>query len=235
MFSKSITSRIILIVTLLFCSSFFANAALTPVNDLRQVSILINAKNDCSGYFGSGFSQCEITHVPSTNSPVFAEIMGKFDEDGSTETTASSQASDWNFYGNTQQNPGNNGTGTWYYTGANYPGISFWVAKASKKFVLNWMVIDNEENRDTCGPSKEFSIDCLSLAVSVKTGDWTTPVNTNGKNRSPKELSHISFYGKNCDSQPCERQVTDIPEPTSIALFSLALLGIAAHRKKCTV
>ena len=121
MFSKRKFSKVLLIVASLF-SSFFANASLTPVGDLLQVSILIaeneqgNKKNDCSGYFGQGFDECKITHVPSSDTTVFAEIMGKFEGEGATQFAAPSQASDWNFDVNNltnQTNPGENGTGTW--------------------------------------------------------------------------------------------------------------------------
>jgi hypothetical protein len=232
MLSKNIFSTALLFGLSLF-TSYAANASLTTVGDLIQVSILITEdNNDCSGYFGQGFDNCEITHVPSPNTPIFAEIMGKFglDDNGNIENAfvAPSQASDWNFDVNNQTNemhPGDNETGQWHYTGTEYPGVSYWVTKASNDFILHWMIADNSDNRATCASSGEFSINCLSLAVSVTTGAWTTPLN--------KELSHISFYGNKCDNN-CG-PTTNVPEPTSIALFALALLGITARRKKFTL
>ncbi|PKH86304.1 PEP-CTERM sorting domain-containing protein [Colwellia sp. Bg11-28] len=243
MFSKRKFSKVLLIVASLF-SSFFANASLTPVGDLLQVSILVadnvqGNSNDCSGYFGQGFEECKITHVPSSDTTVFAEIMGKFEGEGATQFAAPSQASDWNFDVNNltnQTNPGENGTGTWNYTGAEYPGVSYWVAKAgSAGFILNWMIADNADNRSTCASPDEFSVSCLDLAVSVTTGAWTTPLTAGNGNSPiiPRNLSHISFYGNKCDGD-CGPTTTSIPEPTSIALFALAFLGIAARRKNST-
>jgi hypothetical protein len=232
MFSKIKFSKALLIVASLF-TSFVANASLTPVGDLLQVSVLIaeteqgNKKNDCSGYFGQGFEQCKITHVPSSDTTVFAEIMGKFGDEN--KFNAPSQASDWNFDVNGQTNeahPDENETGQWNYTGTEYPGVSYWVAKAgSAGFILNWMIADNADNRITCDSPDEFSVSCLSLAISVTTGAWTTP--------SVKGLSHISFYGNKCDND-CGPTTTSVPEPSSLALIALAFLGIAARRKKFT-
>ena len=118
--------------------------------------------------------------MPSSDTTVFAEIMGKFEGGGATQFAAPSQASDWNFDvdGQTNEaNPGENGTGQWNYTGTEYPGVSYWVAKAgSAGFILNWMIADNTDNRNTCASPDEFSVSCLSLAVSVTTGAWTTPL-----------------------------------------------------------
>ncbi len=243
MFSKRKFSKVLLLTAALF-TSFFSNASLTPVGDLLQVSVLIadnvqGNSNDCSGYFGQGFEQCKITHVPSSDTTVFAEIMGKFEGGGATQFAAPSQASDWNFDvdGQTNEaNPGENGTGQWNYTGTEYPGVSYWVAKAgSAGFILNWMIADNTDNRNTCASPDEFSVSCLSLAVSVTTGAWTTPLKTNGSAAgSPRDLSHISFYGNECANNCGGGPASVVPEPSSIALFALAFLGIAARRKKFT-
>lgn len=238
MLSKNLFSKALTIIGACLFSSFFANASLTSVDGLLQVSILITGgNNDCKGYFnqgfGPGFEECKITHVPSGNSPIFAEIMGKFGlkEDGSLEDefVAPSKASDWNFDVDSQKNqahPGDNGTGQWHYTGTAYPGISFWVAKASNDFILNWMIADNTENVTAC-TGNEFSINCLQLAVSVTTGAWTTPL---GPHDVPRDLSHISFYGKKCEENCKPKQ--QVPEPTSIVLLALALFGLATKRKK---
>ncbi len=230
MLSSKITTSLpkIVFAGLLVAFTNFANASLTQVGDLLQVSILVaddigGNSNDCSGYFGSGFEECKITHVPSNDSTVFAEIMGKFEGGGATQFADPSKASDWSFHDN-QANPGDSGTGTWQYVGTEYPGVSYWVAKAgSAGFILNWMIADNVENRNTCASPDEFSVDCLSLAISVTSGTWTTPLNTKGGNKDlPKNLSHISFYGN---------LTTEVAEPHTLALFALALFGIVARRK----
>ena len=211
-----------------------ANASLTPVGDLIQVSVNIveykqngSIKNlsDCSGYFGQGFSACEITHVPTPNSPVFATVMGKFDSQDPTDNDfrSGSSADDWTFNGTNSNVVGNTQSGTWSYSGSTYPGVSFWVAKGGNEgFILNWMVSKGSVTNNDCQIGSEFSISCLSVSIAVTSGTWAAP--------EPYQLSHISFYGNKCDNN-CDR-TTQVPEPTSIALFSLALFGLAARRKK---
>jgi hypothetical protein len=203
-----------------------ANAALTPVNDLIQVSVLIipqQGNNDCSGYFGKG-EDCKITHVPSTDSPIFATIMAKYDAEDSADNKVyqGSSENDWAFDNTNSHTVDNTTSGTWQYSGSNYPGISFWVAKGGNEgFILNWMVKQESVDNNYCSVGSEFTIACLSVSVAVTSGYWAAP--------NPHDLSHISFYGNKCDNN-CE-PTTQVPEPASIALFALALLGIATRRK----
>jgi len=235
MFSKFSFSKALLI-SLSFLISHAANAELTTVGDLVQISVNIPEyeqdggeinTNDCSGYFGQPFTECKITHVPSEDSQVFATIMGKFDvgTPSESEFTSGSAADDWTFNGGTSNEPEDAKSGSWAYSGTTYPGVSFWVAKGgSEGFILNWMVSQESVNNNLCSVGNEFTIDCLSVSIAVTSGSWVAP--------DPYNLSHISFYGNKCDNN-CDP--TPVPEPTSIALFALALLGIAARRKKYTL
>lgn len=229
MFSKSLFSKILLLGFSLFMSSV-TNATLTPVGDLIQVSITING-NDCSGYFGTDPS-CDITHVQSLGTNVYASFMGKFDTEKESDNAFANGFSknNWTFNGSSDHKTDNRTSGTWAYTAGLYPGVSFWTAKGGPEFTLNWMI--DKTNEHICNSViKSSSESCLSLAVAVNEGSWLTPDNpNNGKNYG---LSHISFYGKKCDSN-CEPK-QQVPEPTSIALLALALFGIAAKRKKFTL
>ncbi len=212
-------------------TSFFVNASLTPVGDLVQVSVNITEYknngdikniNDCAGYFGSGFTNCEITHVPTSGSDIFATVMAKYDAENSANNEfilGSTSSTDWSF-----SNSINGATeGNWTYSGSSYPGISFWVSKGgSEGFILNWMVSQDSIDNNDCQAGNEFTISCLNVSVAVTSGYWAAP--------EPHNISHITFYGNKCDNN-CGTTPQQVPEPTSIALFALALLGIAGRRQ----
>lgn len=223
MFSKFSFSKALILGFSLFVS-YTATAKLTTVGDLIQVSITIKG-NDCAGYFGANFNACEITHVKSGDTEVFASIMGKFDTENSsgTEFSAGSSASDWTFNGSSANSTDNRKNGTWKYVGNSYPGVSYWAVKGGPKFTLNWMI--NKSDKALC-KNLARTKNCLSLALAVTEGSWLTPKNKNNDKRY--DLSHISFYGNKCDNN-CA--TTQVPEPTSIALFGLALLGLSARRR----
>jgi hypothetical protein len=142
-------------------------------------------------------------------------------------------------------------SGEWEYNNGDYtyPDIRFWIAKTGEGgWFLNWKVdtleigIDSNckigtnvnDDSDFSDPSN-FSFACMNLAQSVTAGTWSTP------NNNKHGLSHITFFGGLCTQDEidnsengCAGTTTSVPEPTSIALFALALFGIAARRKKFT-
>lgn len=218
---------------LLFTSSLlassFANAGKTPVSAIikefafidysvigfSQVSVNISSSdgkniNDCSGYFGQGEKNCEISYVPNYKEVDNGIYLNKFDQKDVKNSA------DWNF-------TSSNSNGTWTYknTGEKFPSIYYWVAKGGNSgFILNWIISD--EKKSVCGDNAKFTYNCLNAAVSVTTGTWSTPMNAKNSTYKTTQagLSHMTFYG----AKP-------VPEPETLALFAIALLGIAVRRK----
>ena len=91
--------------------------------------------NDCSGVFGTGFTQCAI---PSTFDPDMTPVIIKFNPDGTVSEVNSAlfptiSGSEFSFTFNSD------GTGEWTYTaGANDPAtlVSYFVAKGGDSFNL---------------------------------------------------------------------------------------------------
>jgi len=110
-------------------------------------------------------------------------------------------------------------TGTWTaHTGIGYPEVSFWSAKSSTSSNLYWKVSD----LDQC--STILSFECMNSAVVATTGSWTTPTG--------QALSHLTFFGGIC-LQDCEPDNnTEVPEPSTIAIFALALSLLRIQSKR---
>jgi hypothetical protein len=252
MFFKKLFPKILLL-GLSFFVSHFANAELT------QVSVLITQdNNDCNGYFDdpnpvyNGFSSCRITMEDSNgDSHTLSDVIIKFDQEGAAPEISTQYldpvekvlASDFDFtFDNTP-----NGSGSWEYNDGvyKYPDIRFWTAKAAGGgnsgggFGLFWMVNNIDTTTCTAGENaNNLTFACMNLAQSVTTGAWTTP--------KDKDLSHITFFGglcteaeianslNGCAGTPPPTPPANVPEPTSIALFALALLGVAARRNNFT-
>jgi hypothetical protein len=113
------------------------------------------AGSDCSGVFGSGFTNCRI---PSTFDPDMTPVIIKFNADGSVDEinsalfpTISGSEFSFNFTGAD--------TGTWTYTpGADDPAtlVSFFVAKGGDSF--------NLFSVDSNGPNSWFTPDGAGLS-----------------------------------------------------------------------
>lgn len=181
--------------------------------------------NDCSGFFGSGFQNCDIGHPFDKE---ISKIIAKIEYNGRNQSSRQTNTSHFptvtgseftiNFNGN---RPNSTGSGTWSYNpGENDPGVRFWVAKGGDEgFTLFWNVETSftgaGEVCDMNDDRKKFSVRCLRLAEAVTSGTWSTP---NGKG-----LSHITFYNG-------ERE---IPEPsTAIPVILFGLAGWYGRNKK---
>jgi hypothetical protein len=192
----------------------------------------------------SGFSNCRISVEDSSGELHYlANVIAKFgtnddDDDLSDnygEYNESSQYENdvdenmWTFSNETDENK----KGTWSYDNA-YPDIRFWIAKAGggqngSGFRLFWTIENNDAGHCKQGTVGDDSIEhnlnfeCMNLAQSVTSGDWTTPAD--------KGLSHITFFGGLCTVN-CDVPPTPVPEPSMLVIFALGLLGLGVRRKQ---
>lgn len=228
--------------------SVSSQATLTQVSVLITKAAY-SSNTDCSSknaYFDdinpdyTGFSACRISVDDNNTIQYLSNVIAKFNTNGdesidetfngndsgyeeSDQYAPFVKSSDWTFTNLLTDNKG----GTWTYTGG-YPDIRFWAAKSATDFRLFWMVDSIFVNglNDPCtsgDASSNLTYDCMRLAASVTTGDWTTPSN--------KGLSHISFFGGLTDCiDECGTTIT-VPEPNMLILFSMGLFGLAIRRK----
>ncbi|RMF26823.1 MAG: hypothetical protein D6756_03070 [Cyanobacteria bacterium J083] len=202
--------------------------------DSTEITTQTNA-NDCSGFFGQGFDNCDIGNNFTDNNGNTIEIsppIAKFDTDGTGWTTALAYPSIDGSEFDTTDFTNANSSGSWSYTpdDTTDPGVRFWVAKGGNQgFRLFWEVEDAETQAGGACATNLFTVDCLSKAKIVNSGNWSTPPNRNG---NLPGLSHITFYNS--------KQPTDIPTPipttpepaSGISLLLVGALVSAVRPKK---
>tara|TARA_R110001583_G_scaffold193956_1_gene363761 strand:+ start:3544 stop:4245 length:702 start_codon:yes stop_codon:yes gene_type:complete len=201
---------------------------------LTQMSFIVEDETDCgaNGYFHnedsteSGFSACEIFYQTTTNSVEYlnvgANVIDKYDAE--TELWESEDGSDFDLSFN-KKNPEKRGSWSKASGVTDFPEVRFWIAKAGNAFQLFWMVEDNTESTNACNPYS-YTLECLNLAQVVDQGSWAVP--------SKNGLSHLTFFGGTNETTCTENCPVTVPEPQTIMLLALAILGLVA-RKRSTV
>ncbi len=200
---------------------------------LTEMSFIVEKDTDCgaNGYFhnedstDTGFTACEIFYE-TTNEVQYlnvgANVIDKYNpENGTWENN-----NDSGFKLNFDAKPDKRGTWSKAAGATNFPEVRFWIAKAGNAFQLFWMVEDNAASTAACNPSS-YTLDCLNLAQVVDQGRWSVP--------SKNGLSHLTFFGG--PSTPCTTNCGPavVPEPQTLMLLALGMLGLVARQKRTSV
>jgi len=204
---------------------FGLSASMTSASVLNSISI--NGANDCSGYYGQGFDNCNVKYEDSNGNTTtdLSAVIAKWGNDdwvdNSSTLDGSNTESDIN---NTVWNaPGAGGSGfaldgsefsiiqntddtwTWSYTpGTNDPLVKYWVHKQGNAFDLYW------ETASAC--TTVDSLACLQQAVNVSTGTWDG------------DWSHITWYNTT-PSGGTGPQPVPLPAAGFLLLGALGALG----------
>jgi hypothetical protein len=127
----------------------------------------ISGTNDCSGYFGQGFENCE-----AFGSPIVAKWDSEENKWEINSSFASITASDFSI----SFDPNVDYSGIWAYTPDSLedPEIRYWVAKGGNGFNLFWY-----------GPD-DNPLNAIAVARDGTENSWFTP--------GQKGLSHLSWY-----------------------------------------
>jgi hypothetical protein len=183
-------------------------------------------ENDCSGFFGQGFDNCDVN-----GSPVIAKFEGNpliVDEDediGEINNTdfPSIDGTEWSFVGGE-----GDAAGSWIYTptpGQDDPEIMYWVAKGGMggDFKLFWEVdtdvgMGSGFTCDTTDAMSAYTPACLNEALVQTSGIWETPTG--------QSLSHLTFYDTGGGGGG------SAPEPGVLVLLATGLLGIGLVRRR---
>lgn len=208
------------------------------------------------GIGGKGFSSCNIFSydINDTKSRIeISPVIAKFETEGdgyeqNFDYAKADQVkqSDWSFTdqnGVISANPEDQTSGNWSFNNS-LVSIRFWAAKAgSDYFNLFWNVstddatdyqsIENNVNNrgngisdyDQYCQSGYFTLACLNAALNTSSGEWSTPIN-GGSNKAG--LSNIVFF----NSKDATVRTNDIPEPSTIAILGLGLVGLVLGRRK---
>ena len=187
--------------------------------------------NDCSGFFGKPFDECNVSVVDSSGTTQYlSPVIAKFDESLLVEDTnetlyTSIDGTEWSFSNEVDNGTDTNIAGHWAYSpGTNDPSIRYWAAKSGTGFNLFWTVNDSAVSvGGACENAANYNTyQCLNSAIVTTSGSWVTPDN--------KSLSHITFYDTGA------KPPSEIPVPAAVWLFGSGLFGmvVVARRKKAT-
>ncbi len=185
--------------------------------------------NDCKGYFavgpGNGFDSCTIFANEGGQNILLSPVIAQYNEslnvsEVNNTVYPSIDGTEFSFSNTTSSGTDTNLTGDWSYNrGLLDPGVRFWVAK-NQSFTLFWEVDDSAvASGGVCDVTDLYTVACLSAALVVDSGSWTTP--------GGQSLSHITFY----DSVD-PTVVPDIPLPAAGWMLIAGLGGMGALRRR---